>query len=93
MRSAIDHHYRMRKLDRLNDAVARVLTKMRGGQPFHLKFESNNPVWRLSGGERIDSQVAQLVTLNRNVVAAGDCLFAGARSQVYRFTDKYQERE
>jgi hypothetical protein len=43
----------------------------------------------LSGGIRVNSDVAKIVTSNLNVVGMGDCLFprAIAVSQIFRWSD------
>jgi hypothetical protein len=72
----------LRRLDRLNAGIALALAEMKGGQSLHLHYEKYGPAWRLSGGRRVDSQIAQFGTLDRNVISVGDCLFEGARANV-----------
>jgi hypothetical protein len=76
-----------RRLDRLNIAVAKVLTAMQRGEALHLEYRWCGPVWCLSGGAHIDAEVAQLVTKSASVVGVGDALFNDTPAQTWRWVE------
>jgi hypothetical protein len=72
------------KNSRLNRKAAAVLDLMRhDGQCLHLEF-SGKPCWRLSGGGKVQDDVAQLVIANSQIIADDDALFPQASPQTWR---------
>ena len=69
---------------RLNLAVAGVITLMRHGQSLQLEFCAYGPRWRLSGGSKVDDNVARRVIANSQVAGADDALFPNAIPQTWR---------
>jgi hypothetical protein len=69
---------------RLEDAQ-RILAKMQSGESLHLTYTRHGPHWSLSGGDRVDGNIAELVVQSASVVNAGDVLFAGSMSQTYQW--------
>jgi hypothetical protein len=66
-----------RRLDRINRSVAGVLAAMRHGQALHLHHDRRGPAWWLSGGMRVEDEIAQVVISDRAVVGSGDALPLG----------------
>ena len=69
---------------RLNLAAAAVINLMRYGQSLHLEFYGPGPRWRLSGGSKVDDDVARRVIANSQVAGADDALFPDAIPQIWR---------
>jgi hypothetical protein len=58
---------------------------MRRGEALHLTFTQHGPCWSLSGGRRIDNDIAEIVVKSASVVDAGDALSAGSMAQTFRW--------
>ena len=56
------------------------------GWPLTLTYRNGTPVWRL-GNIHVEDGAAKIVTTHPNIVGVGDALFAGTRSQTYRFVE------
>jgi hypothetical protein len=84
-----------RKLDRLNSKVAIVLGAMRCGEALHLEHRWYGPVWYLSRGGPIDTEVAEIAIRNSNVTGVGDALaIDGARPQTWRWAeDQFSQKK
>lgn len=63
----------------------RVLAEMQRGAALHLQFTRQGPAWVLSTGRQIPDGVARVVITSASVIAVGDCLLDGCRSQTYRW--------
>jgi hypothetical protein len=64
--------------------AAAVLSQMEAGLVLHLSFSPSGQRWMLSNGERVASDVAELVVASSSVTANGDALFDG-QSQTWRW--------
>jgi hypothetical protein len=73
-----------RRLDRRCSGVNKVLGAMRRGATLHLYYQYGRPLWQLSSGEFIGSDVAEIVIKTPNIVAVGDSLFPGHPGQTWR---------
>ena len=69
---------------RLNLAAAAVIKLMHYGQSLQLEFCGTGPRWRLSGGGKVDDDVARRVIANSQVASADDALFPDAIPQTWR---------
>jgi hypothetical protein len=69
---------------RLNLAAAAVLNLMRYGQSLQLEFYDTGPRWRLSGGGKVNDEVARRVIINPEVIGGGDALFPDTTPQTWR---------
>jgi hypothetical protein len=78
-----------RRLDRLNVEVERVVNDLAHGNFLHLRFDRRHgALWTLTGnGRRVEPEIAKLVIARPDVIAAGDALFPGCTSQIYRHAD------
>jgi hypothetical protein len=76
-----------RKLDRLNSKISAVLTAMERGEALLLEHRWFGRAWCLSGGQRVDDEVAKIVVQDHNVVGVGDSLFGNTPSQTWRWTE------
>jgi len=74
-----------RRLDRQRRAVSRALDAMRQSATLHLRHEPNRPRWLLSNGWPVPEDVAAILINHPNVIGVGDSLYAGARSQTWRY--------
>jgi hypothetical protein len=74
-----------RRITRRLETAQFVLAKMRRGEALHLTFTQYGPRWSLSGGRRIDSDVAAIVVKSASVIDVGDALFAGSTAQTFRW--------
>jgi hypothetical protein len=61
-----------------------VINLMRYGQSLQLEFCGTCPRWRLSGGSKVDDNVARRVITNPEVVGGGDALFPTTAPQTWR---------
>jgi hypothetical protein len=87
MTSIVKLRANTRRLDRLNIKVTSVLAAMRRGEALHMEFAWYGRVWCLSGGRRIDNEVAQVVIKNARVADVGDALFSNAPAQTWRWVE------
>jgi hypothetical protein len=85
MTSIAKLHANTRRLDRINVKVTSVLAAMRRGEALHMEFQWYGRVWCLSGGRRIDDDVARIVIKNTSVADVGDALFNNCPSQTWRW--------
>jgi hypothetical protein len=76
-----DRRHEARRLE----GAQRILTRMQSGETLHLTYTRHGPRWELSGGGRVDGNIAELVVQSASVVNAGDVLFAGSMSQTYQW--------
>ena len=74
-----------RWLDRRQREADTVLAQMRRGASLHVQFGHNGHRWRLSTGERVAGDVAELVRADSQIVGVGDCLFDNSTSQTIRY--------
>jgi hypothetical protein len=74
-----------RRATRRLETAQFVLAKMRRGEALHLTYTKWGPCWSLSGGRRVDSDVAAVVVKSASVVDVGDALFAGSTAQTFRW--------
>jgi hypothetical protein len=66
---------RWRVVDQRIRQAAVVLSQMEAGLVLHLSFSPSGQRWMLSSGERVASDVAELVVASSSVVANNDALF------------------
>jgi hypothetical protein len=86
-REAAELHRRGRNIDR-SLGVDQAIALMRDeGQALQLQFKSGQRIWTLSGGGRLDADVADALTNHPSIVDCGDSLFSFTASQTWRFTD------
>jgi hypothetical protein len=76
-----------RRLDRLNNKVATVLTAMQRGEAMLLEYRRCGPLWCLSGGCDVPDEVAQVVIKSASVVGVGDALFNDTPAQTWRWVE------
>jgi hypothetical protein len=69
---------------RLNLAAAAVINLMRYGQSLRLEFCDTGPRWRLSGGSKVNNEVARRVITNPELVGCDDALFPNTTPQTWR---------
>lgn len=85
--SALLNRHRREQLWR-RDAKRHIATmRVRG---FVLRLTHGNargPSWCLSDGTRVEHGAAQLMLSDKHVSPVGDTLFAGTRSQTYRYVE------
>jgi hypothetical protein len=74
-----------RRVDRRITKAAFVLAAMQNGCSLNLQFTRNGPRWALSDGRQVSNEIAEFVTGSASGVPVGDCLFAGAASQTWRW--------
>jgi hypothetical protein len=72
--------HRQRQHDRHEANVARVLAAMRRGAR-----NGGRPLWWLSSGPFVPTEVAKAITTHPDVVPGNDTLFPGAPSQTWRW--------
>jgi ABC-type lipopolysaccharide export system ATPase subunit len=74
---------------RITARAAKVVSAMRDGQALHLQHSRHGAVWWLSGGTRVDDEVARAVIKDPSVVGVGDALPLGADvpAQTFRFAE------
>jgi hypothetical protein len=77
------------RADRHRNGAAKVLTKMQRGAALHQHFTKTGPIWSLSDGTAVTTDIARIIITNINVVGVGDCLFPRAPgvSQTFRWTE------
>jgi hypothetical protein len=76
-----------RRLDRLLADIDQILGAMREGEALHLQYENNRPLWSLSGGRNVATDVAALVIGNASVAPVGDALFVSIPGQTWRYAE------
>jgi ABC-type lipopolysaccharide export system ATPase subunit len=89
-RTIVDLRRRVRKQDQIAIKAAATIRAMLHGQSLHLHHDRQQTVWWLSGGERIDADVAALVISNPSIVSVGDALplGIGAPAQTWRYVEE-----
>jgi hypothetical protein len=62
------------------------------GATLHMYFTKSGPVWFLSDGTAVPSNIAEIVTNNPNVAGVGVSLFPHSAdvSQTFRYVDSYK---
>jgi hypothetical protein len=73
--------------DRRHANVERVIQQLQSGACLRLHYEHRRPVWTLTPGGEIHDHIARLVIACPSIMAVGDVLFEGLRSQTYRFSE------
>lgn len=73
---------------RLKLKATTVLTAMQRGECLILEHRWFGRSWCLSGGRRVDDEIAKIVVKNRNVVGVGDALFKNTPSQTWRWAEE-----
>jgi hypothetical protein len=86
-RSVAQLRRRGKQLERLNVTVTATVAAMRRGEALHLHFGRYGPVWRLTGGRAVPTDVAQIVTKNPSVAGVGDALFNDIPAQTWRYIE------
>jgi len=69
--------------DRRVRQAAVVLSQMEAGLVLHLSFSPSGQRWMLSSGERVASDVAELVVASSSVTASNDALFPDCPGQTW----------
>jgi hypothetical protein len=81
------HNERKRKRQ---ERARRLLEKLRGGAVLYRHHHNNRAIWCLvgrRGSEFLTHEVVTDAMASGHVVGVGDCLFAGAPSQTYRYVE------
>ena len=82
MTSAFAHY----PADRISEDAARALRALKNGAFLHLFDERGRPAWRLSTGNFLTQEIAEMLMHDPNVAGAGDSLFGDrATSQTFRW--------
>jgi|SoiMethySBSTD1v2_1073268.scaffolds.fasta_scaffold28189_6 hypothetical protein len=76
-----------RRLDKRNIGVAAVIRAMRAGAHLHLEYHQAGPKWRMSTGQYVADAIARVVIAHKQIIPAGDALFAGAMSQTWKWKE------
>jgi hypothetical protein len=65
-----------------------VVRRLHGGEALRLTYTRTGPEWSLwPSGEWVAREAAELVIARPDVAGVGDSLFAGVRSQTFRFIE------
>jgi hypothetical protein len=75
-----------RRVDRRRAGAARVLTHLQRGQALHKQFTRQGPVYSLTDGRPVSSEVASLVIADVRIVSVGDGLFP-TTPQTWRYAE------
>jgi hypothetical protein len=76
-----------RRLERLSGQVEKILAHMRRDDlVLYHEYREGSSRFRLSTGEVIDKDVAQILITSAAVMPSGDALFPHLKSQTYRAT-------
>jgi hypothetical protein len=73
-----------RRLDRRRAGVNKLLAAIRRGASLHLSYQNGQPLWQLSTGEFVPSDVAEIVIKAPDVVSVGDALLPNHPAQTWR---------
>ena len=73
------------RLARRNANVARILGAMKRGATLNLHYQNGRPIWRLSSGPFVMSEVAAAVIASQDVTDVGDSLFPNHPGQTWRY--------
>ncbi len=88
-RTIADLRRRSSRQDHINKKAAAVVHAMRSGQALHLHHSRHGALWWLSGGKRVDDEIAQAVIKNPMIVGVGDALPLGTDipAQTWRYAE------
>jgi hypothetical protein len=77
-------HRQARRLDRRLASVDQVLIAMRRGEFLHLQYQVGRPLWALSNGRTVSSEVAAILINDARIVPVGRALFDDMPGQSWK---------
>ena len=88
MRSLHDLKLARHRIDRKRRETDRVLAEMRNGASLLLHFVNGRPFWRVSTGEFVSADAANIIINRSGIASCGDALFHGMPGQTWRLCTK-----
>ena len=73
-----------RRLSRRIASVDGALQAMRRGELLHLQYSAGRPLWSLSSGRVVSSEVAAIIINDARIVPVGRALFDGMPGQSWK---------